>query len=110
MPFPNQTSQPFTGLGITLNAPTVAGVYGLFKSGSGLARTWVWVGESSNIRQRLFQHLNNNGRDDSELDPSERCIKRQQPTKYVYEETLFAGTREEQLIEELDPVCNRRPS
>ena len=92
MPFRTDYEGPFTRQGIEKVPATAHGVYGLRKLGE-----WVYVGKGD-IRDRLLSHLNGDN----------SCITRNNPTSYVAEVTSNADAREEQLIRELDPTCNRR--
>ena len=80
---------------IVNNTPQASGVYAIFKAG-----TWIYVGESGNIRARLLQHWNGDN----------RCITNQAPTGFQFE--LVAGeaqrkARQDQLILALKPVCSQ---
>lgn len=92
MPFRADYEGPFTRHGIERVPSTAQGVYGLSKPGQ-----WIYVGMGA-IRDRLLSHL---GGDNA-------CITRNNPTLYVAEVTSGAAGREQQLIVELDPTCNRR--
>ncbi len=52
MPFEPCASVSFTVASIQKNAPEVSGVYGISNS-----RDWLFIGESSNIRAALMDHL-----------------------------------------------------
>jgi hypothetical protein len=74
-------------------APSASGVYTVYTS-----RQWVYVGESDDIRQSLFGHLN---------DP-DGCSKLQRgPLSFSFE--IAAGperaTRRQALAAELAPIC-----
>ena len=53
MAWRNLTWYPFSESSVLLNAPHESGVYALFNK-----TTWVYVGESKNIRAQLIGHLN----------------------------------------------------
>jgi hypothetical protein len=53
MPWGNRSSYGFDRLSVLMNAPQQSGLYVIYNSA-----TWVYVGESWNIRARLFHHLN----------------------------------------------------
>jgi len=93
MSFIQQAPRSFTRQDIeALNAKQI-GVYGLFKQNE-----WVYIGKGD-IRQRLLDHLNGDN-------PS---ITRQGPTHWLAEKTNGdPSAREEQLILEHRPTCNRR--
>jgi len=91
MPFPTQTSQPFTRVGVEWLAPNQSGVYGIFS-----ANTWIYIGKADDLRARLLQHLGN------------ADILKHQPTHYVTMVTTDGDNAERALIIELRPVANRR--
>jgi hypothetical protein len=93
MPFVNQTPRLFTRQNVEALRVNQIGVYGLLKQNE-----WIYIGKGD-IRQRLLDHLNGDN----------PCINRQRPSHWVNE--LTAGdpsTREQQLILEYQPTCNRR--
>ena len=92
MAFPEQESKPFTRVVVLALPERERGCYGLFKTNQ-----WVYVG-SGFIRARLLDHLNNDN----------PCITRKQPTHFVHEITQDYRQREKELIQELDPECNRQ--
>lgn len=80
---------------IFANAPMESGVYVLYKP-----KVWIFVGECSDIRGRLLQHLH----DDNP------CITQHSPTRFKFE--LVAGrtervAHEHKLVAALNPVCNQ---
>ena len=85
----------FNAASVLANAPARSGVYALFA-----AQRWVYVGESGDIRARLFQYLN--GEND--------CISQWGPTGFQFEECPANQrvARQDQLILQLNPACNRR--
>lgn len=93
MPFEQFMPRPFSINNVQKFAPLAPGVYGLSN-----AREWIYIGVSENIRGSLLEHLE--GR-------SSRLMKRQ-PTGFVYE--VCAGdewARQDRLIQEYEPTCNR---
>jgi len=93
MPFVLQTPRLFTRQNVESLALNQHGVYGLLKEG-----VWIYIGKGD-IRQRLLDHLNGDN----------SCILQHQPTHWVDE--VIAGdpsAREEELIREISPICNRR--
>ena len=94
MPFKGATFE-FNEDRIKAVAPKVSGVYGLYAS-----QGWVYIGETANIEERLFQHLRGNS----------ECINRWKPTGFVFErvEASMRVARQDQLILELNPACNQR--
>ncbi len=98
MPFAQQIPRQFTQVGIGAIHPTTRGVYGLFRdAGVPQREVWVYVGKGE-IRNRLFDHLRGDN----------PCISRERPTHFLIETPLLTDARAQQLILELDPVCNRR--
>jgi hypothetical protein len=74
-------------------APRASGVYTIYNS-----QRWVYVGESDDIQQSLFEHLNK---------PSV-CMARFSPLSFSFELALAAPrlSRRQTLITELEPACN----
>jgi hypothetical protein len=87
----------FSELLIERYAPPSAGVYGLSN-----AREWIFVGESENIKAALLAHLQ----------AANRAVADRSPTGFTFEvcsaHARFA--RQDRLIQELEPVCNRNMS
>jgi hypothetical protein len=84
----------FNAESIKRNAPANSGVYAIYNSGR-----WIYVGESNDIQRRLLQHWYEEG----------TCIKLSAPTGFSYElhpSWLRVG-RQNQLIQQLHPACNR---
>ena len=77
-------------------APQSEGVYLLAErpSDSGI----VYVGRADDLRQRLSQHP----------DPDNPCLGRKNSSYFAYEVTSNSESREQQLIDYHDPVCNRQ--
>jgi hypothetical protein len=75
--------------------PPASGVYGLSN-----AREWVYVGESDNVRAALMEHLRE----------PRSAIMEHRPAGFTYElcdlDRRYA--RQDRLIRELEPACNRR--
>ncbi len=93
MVWATQTRFSFSQASVVLNAPEQSGVYALHSHG-----TWVYVGESANIRAQLLQHL---GGDNA-------CIAVHPHLNFSYEliaETVRAW-RQSELIREYRPICN----
>ena len=81
---------------VMASGPRTAGVYALWRDDR-----WIYIGQSSNIFERLLEHLS----------PAEGCIARERPSGFGFE--LIADgksrrARQEELIRELEPVCNHR--
>ena len=93
MPFAQQDPRVFTRQNVEALRPSQFGVYGLFSQGE-----WIYVGKGD-IRQRLLDHLNGDN----------RCIALHRSTHWVDEViTGDPSRREQQLILELQPICNQR--
>jgi len=77
---------------ILKNAPESSGVYGLFNA------FWIYIGEADNLRARILEHL----------DGDDPCIVRFQPSGFAFElaSPNERRRRHEQLIKELQPLCN----
>ena len=92
------TWHAFTEQSIERNASTSGGVYRIDTRDD-----CIYVGQASNIRRRLLEHVR------GESDQS-GCILRNKATLFRYE--LIADKndrdeREQELIDNLDPECNR---
>jgi hypothetical protein len=77
--------------------PGTLGVYALYKN-PGRFPLWVFVGKGY-IRAHLLAHLNGNL----------RCITRERPTHFLFEEireVTRVSEREQELIGQLRPICN----
>ena len=94
MPFVNFIARVFKAVSVQQHAPPASGVYGLSN-----ARGWIYIGETDNIKARLLEHLQGE-------DPS---IHGTNPTGFSYElcHSYNRVARQNQLIHELHPVCNR---
>jgi sugar (pentulose or hexulose) kinase len=91
MPFEQGAPSSFTAISIQNNAPDSSGVYGLSNS-----REWIFVGESSNIRAALLEHLRD----------SKSASDIRKPTGFSYENSPAAKriARKNQLVRELTPA------
>lgn len=76
-------------------APQNEGVY--FLSESANIDGLVYIGRADNLRERLQQHP----------DTDNPCLQRAQINHFSFEETRLSRTRESQLIDYYNPVCNR---
>jgi hypothetical protein len=95
MPFAECAARSFTVVSVQRNAPESSGVYGLSN-----AREWLFVGEGNNIRAHLLGHL-------KELNT---VLSTQSPTGFTFE-LCSPGERicrQDALVRELEPRCNRR--
>lgn len=83
----------FTYQGVQEKAPRASGVYTIYTF-----QRWVYVGESDDIQQSLFRHLN---------EPS-ACMDRFGPLSFSFELASAAERvfRQQALVAELDPACN----
>jgi hypothetical protein len=87
-----EETYPFTFEAVREKAPSASGVYRIYT-----AHRWVYVGESDDIRQSLFRHLNEPG----------APMHRYAPLSFSFELATAATRkgRREVLIEELEPAC-----
>lgn len=93
MPFPKQKPRALTRANVEMLYLNQIGVYGLFRKDA-----WVYIGKGD-IRQRLLDHL----------DGDNPSIIREKPTYWVDEVTKGdPSRREESLIAEYRPMCNKR--
>ncbi len=77
------------------NAPISEGVYFLSENASDDGV--VYVGKADNLRERLSQHP----------DPENPCLQRKNISYFAYEVTNNSENREQELIDECEPDCNR---
>ncbi len=96
MPFNQLIPQALTPVIVYAQAPTASGVYGISN-----AREWIYIGETDNIRGALLAHLQDCG----------APVMQRQPTGFVFEvcEQARRPARQDQLVLEYGPRCNRRP-
>ena len=90
----NETAYTDEGL---LGVPQVSGVYAIWT-----ANAWIYVGESGDVGRRLLEHATGQSE-------QSQCINRQDPTGCGYEVVAANRrvARQNELIAELRPVCNR---
>jgi len=95
MPFEQLMPREFTSRGVTTYAPEVSGVYGISN-----ARQWVYIGVTDNIRGSLLGHLQ---------DDRATSLLQWLPTGFVYEicDPGRRLSRQDRLILEYEPACNR---
>ena len=97
MPFDKFVPAPFIARAIQSHAPVASGVYGISN-----AREWIYIGQADNIQGALLAHL-------QDVDTS---LMKRQPAGFVFE--LCAGARrsarQDRLIFEYEPACNRLSS
>ncbi len=94
MPFEQHVPRAFTQTGVRMFAPIASGVYGLSN-----AREWVYIGETDDIRGALIANLAD----------SRGSMMIRNPTGFVFEvcERAYRATRQDRLILEYEPACNR---
>ncbi len=92
MPFIDPTLRPFIRSEILGLNPGELGIYGLLRN-----KQWIYIGKGD-IRIRLLSHLNGDN----------QSIKNQEPSHWVAEITGNYQNRELELIEEYQPLCNRK--
>ncbi len=97
MPFDRFVPYTFSLISVRKNAPASSGVYGLSN-----AREWVFVGETDNIKATLLGHLQE----------THTPLLERGPTGFIFELCVPYNrlARQEQLIREYEPVCNRHPN
>jgi hypothetical protein len=97
MPFEQHIPRPFTPISVRTFAPAASGVYGISN-----AREWIYIGVAEDIQAALLGHL-------SESDTS---LTQRRPTGFVFEvcAATLRATRQDRLLLEYEPVCNRRSS
>jgi hypothetical protein len=95
MPFERHGTRSFTFNSVETNAPSVSGLYGLSN-----AREWIYVGECDDIKAQLQQHLRERN----------TFLTERHPTGFTFEVCAHGDRigRQNQLVLELEPVCNRR--
>jgi hypothetical protein len=96
MPFEQFTPRSFTPVSVRANAPAASGIYGISN-----AREWIFIGETDNIQASLLHDLHQ----------GDSALLRRSPTGFVFElcESAARRARQDRLIREYEPVCNRRP-
>jgi predicted GIY-YIG superfamily endonuclease len=95
MSFAECAARSFTAVSIQKNAPESSGVYGLSNG-----REWIFIGEASNIRARLMEHL----------EEADTTLKHRKPTGFTFEECSPGDrvSRQDALVRQFEPFCNRR--
>lgn len=96
MPFDQPIPWPFIPADVQSYAPAAPGVYGLSN-----AREWLYIGETDDIQAALLAHLRE----------SDTPLRNRHPTEFVFEicELELRSARQDRLILECEPTCNRRP-
>ena len=95
MSFAECAARLFTAVSVEKNAPESSGVYGLSNG-----REWVFIGEASNIRARLMEHL----------EEADTMLANRKPTGFTFEECPPGNrlSRQDALVRRFEPFCNRR--
>jgi hypothetical protein len=96
MPWNGSNAHNFTEQSIIANAPAVSGVYALFNEGR-----WLYIGEGADLQARLLQHRR---------DSHNPCVNMFNPSFFAFEQVGALGRilRQDQLIVEMSPACNKR--
>jgi hypothetical protein len=94
MSFAECAARAFTAVSVRKNAPESSGVYGLSNE-----REWVFIGEASNIRARLMEHL----------EETDTALANRRPTGFTFEECPPGDRilRQDVLVRQFHPSCNR---
>jgi hypothetical protein len=95
MPFDHFFPQSFTQRSVREHAPAASGIYGISN-----ALEWIYIGETDNIQETLLAHLRESG----------TSVFLRQPTGFVFEicDRAKRPARQDRLILEYEPTCNRR--
>ncbi len=90
----NEPSYQFSRTSILLNAPQEPGIYVLQAD-----TTWIYVGETENIRAQLVAHL----------DGDNLCITMHSTLRFSYElvPSVIRTWRRDDLIKAYRPTCNQ---
>ena len=96
MSFTQCAARSFTSVSVRKNAPESSGVYGLSN-----ASEWIFIGEASNIRVRLMEHL----------EETDTMLTNRTPTGFTFEECPPDNrvSRQDSLVRQFEPFCNCRP-
>lgn len=95
MSFSECAARAFTAISVHKNAPESSGVYGLSNG-----REWIFIGEASDIRARLLEHL----------EERNTTVADRRPTGFTFE-VCSPGNRvqrQDVLVRQLEPLCNSR--
>jgi hypothetical protein len=97
MPFNRIVPHPLTSASVQTYAPAASGVYGISN-----AQEWIYIGETDNVQGALLDHIRD----------SSAPVMKKQPTGFVCEicDRTQRPARQDRLIVEYGPVCNRQPS
>ncbi|MBL8178727.1 MAG: hypothetical protein JNK48_28895 [Bryobacterales bacterium] len=97
MPFEQPFPRSFVVSSVQTHAPARSGVYGISNAGE-----WIYIGETDDIREALLLHLQE----------SNTVLLQRHPTGFVFE-VCDRGKRlgrQDRLVLEYEPTCNRRLS
>jgi hypothetical protein len=94
MPFTQHIPRVFTATGVRMYAPMASGVYGISN-----AREWIYIGETDDIQGALL----------TQLADTHTSLMKREPTGFVFEvcERAHRPARQDRLILEYEPTCNR---
>lgn len=94
VPFIPFYPRKFSAASVVMYAPSLPGVYGLSNS-----REWVFIAETDNIRSALIK----------QLEQADSAVRKMNPTGFVFEvcSASARAVRQDRLIHEYGPVCNR---
>lgn len=94
MAFAECAARMFTATSVLKNAPDCSGIYAISN-----AREWIFIGEATDIRARLLEHLRERG----------TPLMGRNPTGFTFEICAAGGrrSRHAQLVREFEPYCNR---
>lgn len=94
MPFSEKIARSFLATDVRRHAPAGSGVYGISNAGE-----WVYIGSTANIQDALMQHLGEAGTQ----------LAKRLPTGFVFEvcDQAQRSRRQDELVREYEPVCNR---
>jgi len=97
VPFEQFAPRPFTPVSVRAHAPTASGIYGVSN-----AREWIFIGVSDDIQASLLH----------DLQKGDSALLKRLPTGFVFElcDAPDRRARQDRLILEYEPVCNRRLS
>ena len=95
MPFSQLIPRPLTPGAVLTYAPVASGVYGISN-----AREWIYIGTTDNIQGALQAHLHD----------FRSSLMQRAPTGFVFEvcEAALRPARQDRLVLEYEPTCNRR--
>jgi len=94
MPFQNCAGHTFSQFSIQKTAPPLSGVYGISNG-----HEWIFVGVADDIQAALFSHLRETG----------TLLQARTPMGFVFEVCGPSDriARQNRLVLEMEPVCNR---